>query len=517
MDKQRWKWWPLLAVCLGTGMLLVDVTIVNVALPAMAVDLGTSFSALQWVVDIYALAVAALLLGAGATADRFGHRRVYVAGLAGFALASAACGLAPNVAVLVLARGIQGIAGAAMFATTFALLNSAYRGRDRGAAYGMWGAVAGASAAIGPIVGGLLTEHLSWRWIFFVNLPICAVALTLCAVALHRDRLEGARRVDLAGVASFTVAVGALTFALIRSGAAGWGSVQTLGPAALAIVAGVGFVVIETRVAEPVLDLELLRRRSFVGVLVAALALNFGAFAYLAYLSLWLQTVLDLSPVQAGLVVVPMPIAAFVVAGVAGRRLQGLRPGWLIGGGLVLIGIGALAQAWPRRRLHLAGPAAGAGADRDRGRAGHADPQLDRHECCPARAWAAWRPARSTPRASSALPSASRCWAASSAVARPRCWPTTGSPMPRRRPAQWPAGSRTGCWGSPRSRPGTALDHAIHAATAAGLDAVLLTAGGVTVVAGLVVLRLLLANQPASESEPAAAASASPEGVPVRG
>ena len=178
------KWLPLVAICTGTFMLLVDVTIVNVALPDIATDLGTTFSQLQWVVDVYALALAALVLGAGSLADLYGRRRLYLIGLVLFALASLACGLAPNAGCLIAARGVQGIGGAIMFATTIALINTSYEGRDRGTAFGVWGAVVGASAALGPILGGALTE-LSWRWIFFVNLPVCvlAVVLTLTAVA----------------------------------------------------------------------------------------------------------------------------------------------------------------------------------------------------------------------------------------------------------------------------------------------------------------------------------------------
>jgi MFS family permease len=179
------KWLPLVTVCLGTFMLLIDVTIVNVALPDMAKDLKTSFGSLQWVVDAYALTLAALVLGTGSIADLVGHRRAYVAGLALFAVSSFACGIAPGSGTLVAARAVQGVGGAAMFATTFALLNSNYTGRDRGTAYGMWGAVAGASAAVGPIIGGLLTQGVSWRWIFFVNLPVSVLAIVLCVVVLE--------------------------------------------------------------------------------------------------------------------------------------------------------------------------------------------------------------------------------------------------------------------------------------------------------------------------------------------
>ena len=181
------KWLPLVTVCLGTFMLLIDVTIVNVALPDIAGDLKTSFGSLQWVVDAYALSLAALVLGTGSIADKVGHRRAYVAGLALFAAASMVCGISPNVGALIAARTVQGIGAAAMFATTFALLNSNYSGRDRGTAYGLWGAVSGASAAIGPILGGVLTEGVSWRWIFFVNVPASVLAIVLCVVALKYE------------------------------------------------------------------------------------------------------------------------------------------------------------------------------------------------------------------------------------------------------------------------------------------------------------------------------------------
>src|SRR3954463_7339101 len=194
------KWLPLITVCLGTFMLLIDVTIVNVALPDMAKDLETSFGSLQWVVDAYALTLAALVLGTGSIADLVGHRRAYVAGLALFAVSSLACGLAPGSGTLIAAPAGHGAGAAAMVPTTFALLNSNYSGRDRGTAYGLWGAVAGASAAIGPILGGLLTEGLSWRWIFFVTLPVSVIAVALCVRVLHDANAPHRGRVDVAGI-----------------------------------------------------------------------------------------------------------------------------------------------------------------------------------------------------------------------------------------------------------------------------------------------------------------------------
>ena len=340
------KWAPLAAVCLGTFMLLVDVTIVNVALPDMAVDLHTSFSSLQWVIDSYAVALAALLMGLGSLADLRGRRRVYLAGLAVFAAASLASGLAASPGLLIAARGVQGIGGAAMFATTIALLNASYQGRDRGTAFGVWGAVAGASAAVGPVLGGLLTEALSWRWIFFVNLPVSAVAVALTLAAFGADRRPATARFDLAGVLAFTAGAAATTFGLVRASSLGWAAGQTIGLIAAGLAAFVIFVLIESRARQPLLQVSLLRRPAFAAVMVAALLLNAAAFAYLAYSSLWLQTVLGLSPVQAGLAgAAPMSLSAFVVSVAIGRFLHAGNPRWIIGGGMVLVGAGALLQA----------------------------------------------------------------------------------------------------------------------------------------------------------------------------
>jgi len=339
------KWLPLLTICTGTLMLLVDVTIVNVALPDMAVNLRTDFSSLQWVVDIYALVLAAFLLGIGSLADRLGHRSAYVAGLSLFAVASAVCGFAGNSTVLVAARGVQGLGGAAMFATTFALLNSSYTGRDRGTAYGLWGAVSGAAAAIGPIAGGLLTEHLSWRWIFFVNLPFAVAAIVLCLVVLgesdrHRSPL------DLIGIATFTVFAAALTYGLIRANEHGWGDGQVLAAFGSSIVMLAGFVVAELCTEHPMLDLGLLRSGSFAGALIAGFVLSAAAFAYLTYASIWLQSVRGLSPVQAGLATLPLAVATFVTSASIGRLLHGSRNWLAVGLGIGLTGLGGLLVSW---------------------------------------------------------------------------------------------------------------------------------------------------------------------------
>ncbi|MFI9269563.1 MFS transporter [Kitasatospora sp. NPDC052896] len=339
------KWLPLIAVCLGAFMLLVDVTVVTVALPDMASGLHTSFAELQWVMDGYALALAALLMGAGSLADLVGRRRVYVAGLVLFAAASLACGLATGPGALIAFRAVQGIGGAAMFATTMALLNSTYHGRDRGVAFGVWGAVSGAAAATGPVLGGLLTQHLDWRWIFFVNLPVSALAVLVTLRYVGESRNPHARGVDLPGLLTFTVAAGAVTFALVRGGDNGWTSATTLGLLALGALALVAFVLVERRTAHPMLDLALLRRPSFAGVLLGGLLLSGAAFSYFGLTSLWLQSVRGMGPVTAGLALLPMSVASCLVSAGAGRRLHSVSPRLTIGLGLLLIGTGALLQA----------------------------------------------------------------------------------------------------------------------------------------------------------------------------
>ncbi|WP_034488400.1 MFS transporter [Actinomadura oligospora] len=334
------RWGPLTAVCLGAFMLLVDVNIVTVALPDMARGLGTTFGALQWVMDVYALTLAALLMGAGTLADRIGRRRLYVVGLVVFAASSLVSGLAPDAATLVAARAVQGVGAAAMFATTVALIAASYEGRERSVAFGVWGAVSGAASGIGPILGGVLTQHLGWRWIFLVNLPVSAVAIAVTLRRVRESRNPDARRLDVPGIALFAVAAGALTYGLTRGGDTLWIAVVVAG------VALAGFAVVQRRTAYPTLDLGLFRRPRFVGVMIGSLAMSGAAFATLIDTSLWLRAVLGLSPMEAGLVILPLPAVSFATSLLAGRLLHGVSPRWTVGGGLALIGVGGFAQAF---------------------------------------------------------------------------------------------------------------------------------------------------------------------------
>ncbi|WP_405867541.1 MFS transporter [Streptomyces sp. NBC_00005] len=333
-------WGPLTAICMGTFMLLLDVTIAVVALPDMARSLHASLSDLQWVMDGYALALAALLLGIGAAADILGRRRVHVAGVVVFASASLLCGVASGPGMLVAARGLQGLGAAAMFATTLPLLGSIYQGKQRSVALGVWGAVSGAAAAVGPVVGGLLTDGPGWRWIFYVNLPVSVIAVWLTLRVVPESHGSRARRIDWAGTVTFAAFAAALTYGAVRAGQHGWGETGTLVTFAAGVVALGCFLAVERRGADPLLDPRLLLKPAFSGVMVGALAFNGAAFSLMAYDSIWLQTLLGMSPVRGGLVFLWMSLSAFVVAAAGGRLLHGVPARITIGGGLLLIGSG---------------------------------------------------------------------------------------------------------------------------------------------------------------------------------
>lgn len=336
------KWGPLTAVCLGTFMLLVDVTIVIVAMPDMADDLDASFADLQWVLDAYTLALAAVLLAAGNLADRLGRRAVYVGGTLVFTAASVLCALAPDTGTLIAARTVQGLGGAAMFATTLALLGHAYQGRDRGIAIGVWGAVSGAAAAVGPIAGGLLTQHLGWEWIFLINLPIGLITVYLSLRVLDESHGDRKARLDLPGLVTFTAATGLVTYGLIRAGADGWGDTTVLTVLIAGAAALAAFIAVERRTTHPMLDLGLFRSPAFSVIMLGGALAQFAAFSCFPQVSVWLQSLLGFGPVATGLTLLPMAATAFLVAGLAGRILHDVHPRGPVGIGIVLIGAGSL-------------------------------------------------------------------------------------------------------------------------------------------------------------------------------
>jgi EmrB/QacA subfamily drug resistance transporter len=337
------RWWTLLAVSVATFMLLLDITVVNVALPSIREDLGASFTDLQWVVDAYALTLAALVLTAGSLADRLGRRRVFAWGLGIFSVASLLCALAPDPTFLNLARALQGVGGAIMFAVSLALVAQEFpAGRERGTAMGIYGASIGVAVAIGPLVGGALVDSLGWESIFYLNVPIGLAAIAVTYLKLRESRDPHATRVDWAGVVTFSLALFALVLALVRGNDEGWGSaliVSLFGGSAALLAA---FVAIERSVSEPMLPLGLFKRASFTGVQLAAFAVSGSLFALFLYLTLYLQSYLGYSPFEAGLRYLPITIASFIAAPIAGALLSRVPARVLMSIGLAGGGVGLL-------------------------------------------------------------------------------------------------------------------------------------------------------------------------------
>jgi EmrB/QacA subfamily drug resistance transporter len=337
------KWWTLGAVCVATFMLLLDITVVNTALPAIQKDLGGSFTDLQWVIDAYALSLAALVLTAGSLADRLGRRRVFAIGLGIFSLASLLCALSPDPTFLNVSRGLQGIGGAIMFAVSLALVAQEFpSGPERGMAMGIYGATIGIAVAIGPLVGGVLTDGLGWESVFLLNVPIGLAAIAVTYWKLRESRDPNATRIDWGGLVTFSVALFLLVLALVRGNDEGWGSALIVGLFAAAALLLAAFVAIERRVAEPMLPLGFFRRRAFTGVQLAAFAVSGSLFALFLYLTLYLQSFLGYSPIEAGVRYLPITLASFIVAPLSGMALAKVQARYLMSGGLALTGVGLL-------------------------------------------------------------------------------------------------------------------------------------------------------------------------------
>jgi EmrB/QacA subfamily drug resistance transporter len=333
------KWWTLIAVCVATFMLLLDITVVNVALPDIESDLNASFSELQWVVNAYALMLATLTLTAGSLADLLGRRLVFATGLVLFTIASLLCGLAPSAVALDLFRGVQGIGGAVMFSTSLALLAQEFHGKERGTALGIWGATIGGAVAIGPLVGGVLTEGLAWEWIFFVNIPIGIAAVFLTLTKVRESRDPEARGIDWAGAVTWSGALFLLVFALIRANDEGWGSTLIVSCLLGSVVLLLLFVVVEVRQERPMLDVSLFRKPAFAGASIAAFSLSASMFAMFLYLTLYIQNILGYSPLEAGLRFLPLTLLSFFVAPISGRLSARVPVRALLGIGLLVVGI----------------------------------------------------------------------------------------------------------------------------------------------------------------------------------
>ncbi|HUO48190.1 MAG TPA: MFS transporter [Acidimicrobiales bacterium] len=345
LDTSRSQWWTLVAVCGATFMLLVDVTIVQVALPTIQREFAASFSDLQWVIDAYALMLASLILTSGSLADRYGRKFVFIAGLVVFTVASFLCGVAPGSTFLIGARALQGVGGAAMFATGLALIGQEYAGPARAKAIAAWGATVGAAVGVGPLIGGVITDGLGWRWVFFVNVPVGIVTVALAAVRTTNKADPDAKRLDVAGVLTFSGALFLFVLALVRGTDDGWGSTLIVSLFVGAAVLLASFVVIELRQARPMFDMSLFRKPAFTGVSIGTFAVGAGMFAAFPYITFYLQNGLGYSPLQGGLRLLPSTIPCFIVPLLLRRTGERTPAGPMLGAGLALVTLGEILMA----------------------------------------------------------------------------------------------------------------------------------------------------------------------------
>src|SRR5215470_7219561 len=314
------RWWTLVAVSLATFMTYLDNNVINVAIPTIQRSLHLSIASLEWVVSSYILVFAGLLLAGGRVADLYGRRRLFLIGLSVFTLASLAAGLAGSSGVLIGARLLQGLGAAILVPTTLAVIVATFDdGAERARAIGAWAAIGALALACGPLIGGFISQHLHWGWIFFINVPIGVITFVVAVLAMGESRTPAAaRRLDLPGLVTSAVALSSLTYALIEGHDRGWTSALILGAFALSAVAAAAFVVTESRTGQPMVDLTLFRSRVFTGGTTVMMLWAFGIFGIYFFTSIYLQDILGFSPTEAGLAFVPMALCLAAAAGVAG-------------------------------------------------------------------------------------------------------------------------------------------------------------------------------------------------------
>jgi EmrB/QacA subfamily drug resistance transporter len=340
LDEEHRKWWTLAAVAFGLFMIMLDNTVVNVALPSIKRDLNVSISSLEWVVNGYFLTFAVLMLTGGKLADQFGRRRIFIFGLLVFTLSSLACGLATNGETLIGARAVQGVGAAMMNPATLSIITATFPPRQRGTAMGIWVGVSAVALALGPITGGLLAEHAHWSWIFFINVPIGALAIIVAQIVIKESKdTSREQRLDFPGLLSSGVALFALTYSLIEANSKGWTSAEILLLFGVAAAGLAAFVALEQRQRAPMLDLSLFKNRTFTGANATMMLVALAMFGVFFFVSLFVQGILGYSPVQAGASFLPMTLCIIFFAPVSGKLSDRLGARWLMGGGMVLVSL----------------------------------------------------------------------------------------------------------------------------------------------------------------------------------
>ena len=335
---QNRKWWTLLSVSFGLFMIMLDNTVVNVALKAIQTGLHASRSELEWVVVGYALTFATFMLTGGKLADRYGRRRLFIVGLVIFTGSSLACGLAPDASFLIAVRAVQGVGGAIMNPATLSIITATFPPRQRGTAIGIWAGTSAMALAIGPLVGGLLTEYVHWSWIFFVNVPVGVVGIVVARLAIDESRdTSHEQRLDLPGLLTSAAGLFSLTYGLIEANTYGWTSMRILALFAAAVVLLAVFVLLELRQRLPMLDLSLFRSPTYSGANLAMLLVTLAMFGIFFYNSLFIQGILGYTPVQTGAIFLPMTVLIILIAPQAGRLSDRIGSRWLIGTGLSFV------------------------------------------------------------------------------------------------------------------------------------------------------------------------------------
>jgi EmrB/QacA subfamily drug resistance transporter len=337
------KWWTLAAVAFGLFMIMLDNTVVNVALPSIGRDFDTDLSELEWVVNGYALTFGVLMLTGGKLADLLGRRRIFIAGLAIFTLASLACGLATSAEFLIGARIVQGVGSALMNPATLSIIIATFPPRQRGMAIGIWAGVSAMALAIGPLLGGIITEHIDWSWVFFINIPVGVLGIVVARLVIDESRDTSAvQRLDLPGLAVSAIALFALTYGLIEANQHGWTSPLILSLFAVAAVGLVGFVLLEQHQRVPMLDLSLFRNPTFAGANAVMMLVGLAMFGVFLFVTLYMQNVLGYSPTEAGATFLPMTILIVLLAPVAGKLSDHVGSRWLMASGMTLVSVSLL-------------------------------------------------------------------------------------------------------------------------------------------------------------------------------
>jgi EmrB/QacA subfamily drug resistance transporter len=337
------KWWTLGAVAFGLFMIMLDNTVVNVALPTMEKDLHVSMARLEWVVVAYALTFAALLITGGKLGDLYGRRRLFVVGLVIFTASSLACGFATTAGFLIGARAVQGVGAALMNPATLSIITATFPPKERGQAIGIWAGVSALALAIGPLVGGVIVENINWNWIFFINVPVGALGIVASRIFIKESRdTSHEQSLDLPGLATSALGLFSLSYALIEGNQQGWTSPEIISFFVAAVALLGAFVLVELWQRLPMLDLSLFRIGSFSGANTVAMLVSMGMFGVFFYVSLYIQNILGYSATQAGAMFLPMTMLIIVIAPIAGRLSDRVGSRWLMAGGMATVGISLL-------------------------------------------------------------------------------------------------------------------------------------------------------------------------------